>query len=220
MGLNAYQKAKILTLTILLLIMALFSAQSHAAPESKLQLIERLQEWKEQIQLRTDLDLREKDLEIEFVSRLIFQTESKYREQELQVFMQKTLTDMQETDDLGSFLENLNEGLSILLEKNEDVLSFMQAFLEFSRIQEPATAAQFAETRSYYDGRNMMQAQAMSLNDAAEYVDEKERQATQFKSDWVATPESLTEEYKDFNLETPPTPESSEDPMAFESTEL
>ncbi|MGZ5279785.1 MAG: hypothetical protein ACXWC9_07585 [Pseudobdellovibrionaceae bacterium] len=202
MGLTSYQKLKILTLSILLLVMALFSAQSHAASLSRPQLIEQLQAWKNTVTNREFMDLREQDLQIQFINRLIFQSESKYHEQDLQSFMQKTLTDLQETDDIGYFLENINESLTTLLEKNENVLSFMMAFLEFSSIQEPATAAQFAEIRNYYDGHNHLQAQTMNLDEAADYLEQKEEAAAEFESDWVPTPQNLVEQYKDFKSET------------------
>jgi len=201
MGLTSYQKLKILTLSILLLVMALFSAQSHAASLSRPQLIERLQAWKDSVASREFMSLREQDLQIHFINRLMFQSESKYREQDLQSFMQKTLTDMQETDDIGYFLESMNESLATLLEKNEDVLSFMKAFLEFSSIQEPATATQFAEIRNYYDGHTHLQAQTMNVDEAAEYLEQKEKTAAEFESAWVPTPENLIEEYKDFKSE-------------------
>lgn len=233
MGLSSTQKMKILTLSILLLIMALFSAQSHAASfDMKIQLIERLQDWQEEINSRQDLELREKDLEIQFISRLIFQVESKYREQSWPSFFQKALLDMQETDDLGPFLESLSESLSTLLEKNEDALSFLQAYLDFSSVLTPATPGEFAETRSYFDGRKMLQAKAMNRDEAAEYVDARERAAAEYKSPWTPVKSNLVEEYREFQSQEAESqtsdskPESSESmpeitpPQLLQSTEI
>lgn len=113
---------------------------------------------------------------------------------------------MQETDDLGYFLSTMSESLETLLEKNEDVISFMRAFTEFSSIQNPLSANQFAEIRNYYDGRRTLQANSMSLDEAAAYVEQKEKEAAEFQSNWIDSSDSLIEEYKDF---TPQAPEDS-----------
>lgn len=201
MGLTSYQKMKILTLSILLLIMALAGAQTHAATVSKAGLISRLQTWEEQVKSKTDLDPREHDLQVQFVQRLIFQTETKYREQNLKSFMQQVLTAMQETDDLGYFVEGLNDGLETLLEKNEDALSFMQAYLEFSSIDQPRDVSEFAETRSYYDGRTMVKAQTMELDEVAELLEKRDVAAREFKSDWTPKTENLVEQYKEIQIQ-------------------
>ncbi len=210
MGLSSYQKLKILSLSLLLLVMALYGAQTHAASSlPKTQLLEKLQTWKDDIDERNSLDLREKDLQTEFINRLLFQSQSKYSEQDLQVFMLKVLHDMQDTDDQVYFLENLEEGLSTLLEKNEDVVAFMRAYLEFSSILEAKSAADFAEIRNYYDGRSTMQAHTMSLDDAADFAEQKENEAAQYHSPWGQPSENLIEQYKEFTSETTTAPDST-----------
>jgi hypothetical protein len=210
MGLTSYQKIKILSLSILLLVMALYGAQTHAASSMpKQQLLEKLQSWKDKVSDSKNMNLREKDLQIDLIGRLMFQSQSKYPEQDLQVFMLKVLHDMQETDDHVYFLENLEEGLSTLLEKNEDVVSFMQAYLEFSGILEAKSASDFAEIRNYYDGRSTLQAKTMSLDEAADLAEQKEKEAAQFRSSWVAPGANLIEQYKEFTSETKSDPDST-----------
>jgi hypothetical protein len=206
-GMTSSQLAKVLTLSILLLVVALFSAHAHAAITNKVDLIERMEAWKEEVAGRQDLELRERDLEIHLISRLIFQTESKFYDQDLNLFLQKTCEEMQDTDDdFGPFLGALHEGLQTLLEKNEDPLSFAQSFLDFSSIQDPASATQFSEVRGYYDGHRMIPAQAMNVDEAADYLEQKEKAAAEFKSSayssWVQGPEDLTQEYKDLKPQT------------------
>ncbi len=214
MGLTNFQKFKILMFSLILLSLALFNAQAHAAPLAKPLLLEKLQIWQSEIQDRTDLEPFEKDLQIQFVGRLVFQVASKYKEEDLSVFLQKTLGDMQETDNFGYFIDALKEDLATLLEKNEDPISFMQAFIDFSTIRNPALPGEFAEVRSYYDGRQMMQAQTMTLDEAANWYDQKESAAAQYKSDWIETPKNLNDEYKEI-LPEPSTKEQEEDLLAI-----
>jgi hypothetical protein len=213
MGLSQFQKMKILTLSILLLAMAFFSAQSHALTVSKSQLIQSLQSWEAQVSAQKNIDPREHDLQVQFIQRLIFQTESKYREQDLNGFLQTVLQDMQETDDFGYFIEGLNEGLTTLLEKNEDALSFSQAYLEFSGIQNPRDVSDFADIRSYYDGRRMLKAETMEVEEVAELLEQRELAAQNFKSDWTPKSENLIEQYKELQ------PSGLESETSIEQTE-
>ena len=61
------------------------------------------------------------------------------------------------------------------MERNENPIEFLKSFTEFSGISEPSTLEEFAETRQYYDGFGMYKAVPLDLNEAAEWVDQKER---------------------------------------------
>lgn len=145
--------------------------------------MEILGNWRIETQDRTDLEERERDLRQQFITRLLFQIEQKYRGQGLRHFLQTCISDMNRTDQLsvnqswGSmemFLENLNLSLKELLEPRENPLLFIQSFTEFSGISDPALMEEFAETRSYYDGRQVLMAHPLDLAAAADIVEVKE----------------------------------------------
>lgn len=145
--------------------------------------IEILQNWRTDTAERSDLDDRERDLRQQFISRLLFQTEQKYRGIDLRQFLQTSISDMNVIDQMsrnqswGSmeiFLENLNQSLNDLIEPHESALLFIQSFTEFSGISDPALMEEFAETRSYFDGRQMLAAHPMNREQAADLAEEME----------------------------------------------
>lgn len=172
---------RIFLLSTLLLAAALWGARAHA--QSRMQSLEELRSWRQQIQVRQDLEDREKDLRLEFIDRLMFQIERKQGDQDLSTALQPILLEMKETDQLkinqslgsiGDFLEQLHLSYLNLLEKNEKPLPFLQAFIEFSGISEPANMDEFAATRNYYDGRTVQPASPQDLEEAAEFLEKKE----------------------------------------------
>jgi hypothetical protein len=172
---------QIFLFSLVLLLAALWGARSHA--QSRLQSLEELKTWRHQLSLRQDLDEREKDLRIEFVDHLMFQVERKQGDQDLKTALQSILADMKETAQLKTnqafatktaFLENLHLSYLNLIEKNERPLPFVQAFVEFSGLSEPATMDQFASTRNYSDGRRLIPANPKDPEEAARILEQKE----------------------------------------------
>lgn len=177
-------KIEIVLLSLTLLFLALVGARAHAA--TRMSVLESLKGWRQQVESRTDLPPREKDLRLDFVDRLLFQTERKYKEGNLKEFLQKTLEEMADTDEMAAnqsfgsmseFLLNLQDALRDLLEQNENPIEFLRAFTNYSGLTNPKTADEFAETRSYYDGKHLSAAHPMSLDQAAEVVEQKEKEA-------------------------------------------
>lgn len=199
------QKAKsfqILMISACLLLAAFMSAKAHA--EDRFDVISKLKSWQTQTSQRADLEPREKDQRVHFISRLIFQTERKYKEESLKTFISKTLKDMIETDQAAinqsfgnqeEFLTSLKESFDTLLEKNEDPLNFLQIFMEFSGITEPATVDEFAETRSYFDGRQVLAAREVTIEEAAAYLEEKEKALSPSEREWFGFKTNLVEEF-------------------------
>ena len=184
-GAFKFKNIKVIVISLTLLLLALAGARAHA--ESRFEVLAQMQDWKSKTQARPDLEDREIDLRLDFINRLIFQTESKYQEETLRDFLLKTFEEMTETDQLtnnqsfgsmNEFLISLQTSLATLIEKNENPLIFVQNFTEFSGISEPASADEFSETRSYYDGKNISAAHPLSLEEAANLADEKEIEKT------------------------------------------
>jgi hypothetical protein len=197
------QKIEVFLLSLTLLVLAFFGARAHA--ESRLELIENLQSWKKETLIRPDLKPREKDLRLDFIDRLIFQTERKFQEEPVRDFLLRTLEDMAETDDLASnqsygsnseFLLNLQESLKTLLEQRESSLAFLKEYTDFSSLSSPKSVDEFSETRSYYDGKNLRAANTMDFDAAAELAERKEIEASKIEP--LETPffdRNLLEEY-------------------------
>lgn len=200
-----FRRYKVLMISLILISLALACARAHA--ESRLEVLEAMQAWKFETSNRLDLEDREQDLRIDFINRLIFQTERKYQEESLKEFLLKTLKEMISTDQraqnqsfatMNDFLESLQISLSTLIEKNEKPLVFIENFTEFSGITEPASPDEFSETRSYYDGKNIAAAHTMTVDEAADFAEAKEIEAEKALKDpaWTPLHQNLMDEYK------------------------
>lgn len=171
------------TLSLLISVLAPAFEKPPAQDQGTASVIESLQKWRVETSERSDLEDRERDLRQQFISRLLFQIERKYMGENLKLFFQSSIWDMCLTDrmkmnqSLGGmevFLENLNFSLKELLEPSENPLHFVEAFTEFSGISDPASMEEFADTRNYYDGRQVQGANPLELDQAANYAEEKE----------------------------------------------
>jgi hypothetical protein len=200
---------RILIFSASLLIAALMSARAHA--ENRFDVVHSLQAWQQHTSVREDLEDREKDLRLQFIQRLIFQTERKYQEDSLKEFYIQTLNEMVQTDEhlsnrsfgrTTAFLEGLSASLDELLEKNENVITFIETFTDYSGIQEPVSVSEFAETRSYFNGKSMMSATEPDLNATAASIDqiEKTKDLTPQELRWFRFQENLI---LDFTPEQP-----------------
>ena len=159
----------VLTLNLCFSVSVLASTKGDSLDEIRI--------WRQTTADRTDLDEREQDLRLEFIDRLVFQAASKWVDQDAQTFFKETLAKMSQVDQLeinrsmGSqeeFLSLLSQAFTELLEPHESPLSFIENYLEFSGISEPATVDQFAETRNYSNGQTMIAANPTNLEEAAQ----------------------------------------------------
>ncbi len=184
MGRWNLEKIEVVLISMTLLVLALVGARAHASP--RLETLEKLRSWKSEIAHEKTLSPREKDLRLDFVDRLLFQTERKYQDGAYKEFLKSTLEDMASTDELtinqsfgsiSEFLLNL-QGSMELLEKNEDPMAFVRNFTEYSTVSQPKNPDDFALTRSYYDGKNILQAQPLEIDQAGALAEEKEIQAS------------------------------------------
>lgn len=211
--------------------MLFFLASAEALPSgavSKSGALERLQSWQKETLSRQDLEDRERDLRVHFVSRLIFQVERKYKETDFTKFLTNSLERMAETDSLQSnqsygsmslFFTNMATAINELMERKENHIDFMRSFTEFSGISDPSTLEEFSETRQYYDGVGMYKATPLNLDEAANWVDDRER-ALLSQPDLLKFDKNLQEELRieklemdeDIQIEIKPADSSSASP--------
>lgn len=175
---------------VLFFILILFSLWSpkttFASALPKTNALQFLTNWDQELRENqsgtNSADLREKDLEIQFVNRLIFQVERKYQENDPAKFLRETIWDMYLTDKMavnqsfGSqelFLSVLHQALEEVLEPQENALLFIKNFTRYSSIQDPAELEDFAATRNYFDGKTTMEVNPVDANTAAEFTEEK-----------------------------------------------
>lgn len=103
---------------------------------------------KEELQLRYD-----------FIGQLIFQIDSKWGSQPLAKFLEYQLLEMAITEitsasksDLWRFYMNLSIAIRELPEKREDLVGFVDGYVEFSSMREPKSPVQYLNTRNYTNG--------------------------------------------------------------------
>lgn len=156
-----------------------------AQAQSRAQAIQSLQEWRQETSSQQNIDALEKDLRLSFITRLIFQTERYYQNQnslDLRSFMIQTLKKMEQIDlrsdnqSLGSdefFISQLRLALQDVLEPTEDVISFMISYLKYSGLTEPSSVDDFGSDRSYINGDELISAKPIELEAASAYLTEK-----------------------------------------------
>ena len=152
---------------------------------TKTEALQSLRLWSQETQARQEIEAQEKDLRLDFINRLIFQTDRKFVGGDLASFFQTALNEMAEVEtltfnqsyqNLKPFLTSLIFNLREIREKNQDPLVFIKNFTQFSSVTDPKPAEQFAENCAYSDGRSIQAADPMEREEAADYVEEREQE--------------------------------------------
>ncbi len=197
---------------------ALFIALSSgtAFAESRGQMVGQLKDWARVTRQRADLDDYERDLRVQLIHRLIFQTERKFTDGSWGVFLKSHLQDISEVEEEPSrcFLLGLLESLETLLEPREDSFRFVQSYFEFSGVQKPTTLGEFEASRQYSNGVSVQSANPMDLEEASDYLDsvlemeisDKEKKQPEVKSEVKPNPKNSNP-----TLSSPEVPEPLED---------
>ena len=145
--------------------------------QSQKNLETQLNKWAEE---RKELLLRQ-----DFLDRLIFRLDSNYRGGNLQVFFASQLKEMtfleatsseSSNNKLWKFLSYLSTAVQELPERNEDLASFIEGYMNFSTIVEPKSPKEFMKTREYSNGKTSVAAQSVSREDVGEIVEQRLRQ--------------------------------------------
>jgi hypothetical protein len=124
---------------------------------------------KEEVQLRYD-----------FLSQLIFQVDSKWGSEPLQDFLSHQLLEMAITDassansvKLWKFYSYLSIAVREIPEKREDLISFIDAYIDFSTILEPKSPAIYVNSRNYTNGAVNQSARAVNRDQLGAVVEKK-----------------------------------------------
>lgn len=121
----------------------------------------------------------------QFLDRLIFAVDTKWNADSLKAFTEKALLDMasaeiNQTDtkapsNLWKFASYLSVAVRELPEPKEDLISFIDNYLEYSTILDPKSPTAFAQARSYTNGVKSEAAHSMSQEDLGDGVEKKLR---------------------------------------------
>lgn len=141
--------------------------------------INKIQETMESLEQRR----REALERSQFLDRLIFAVDTKWTKDSLKTFMEQTLldiasTEMNQTDskapsNLWKFATYLSVAVRELPEPKEDLISFVDSYLEYSTILNPKSPTVFAQNRSYTNGVKSEAAKVTSQEDLGNNVEKK-----------------------------------------------
>lgn len=121
----------------------------------------------------------------DFLDRLIFRVDSHFRGGDLQQFLTVQLKEMtfleatsadSSNTKLWKFLSYLTTAVTEMPERNEDMASFIEGYMNFSSIQEPKSPKEFMKTREYTNGKTSVAAQSISRDDIGEVVEQRLKQ--------------------------------------------
>ena len=121
---------------------------------------------------------KELSLRRDFVDRLIFQIESKWNSNDLRGFLTKQLMEMAFTEiaesrsqsasqlsNMWRFLSYLSIALREIPDPNENLLAFIESYMNFSSILNPKPPFSFLEHRHYTSGPISTQAKSVKLEE-------------------------------------------------------
>ncbi len=101
---------------------------------------------------------REYSLRQEFLDRLIFQVDTKFRDGDLRIFFERALVDMAKVDlasraesDLWKFLKYAADALRRLPDQKENILAFIEGYMNRS-VSHPIRPEDYLSSRNYTNG--------------------------------------------------------------------
>ncbi len=125
-------------------------------------------------------DKEELQQRYDFLSQLIFQVDSKWGSEPLQEFLEHQLLEMAITDanaanstKLWRFYSYLSIAIREIPEKREDLISFIDGYLEFSSIREPKSPALYINSRNYTNGAINQSARTVDRDQLGAVVEKK-----------------------------------------------
>jgi hypothetical protein len=125
---------------------------------------------------------RERLLRQEFLDRLVFQIDSKFQGGEIREFLHQTFLEMSLTEassgasdtSLWRFLTYLSLAIKTLPERGENLISFVEGYMEFSTISKPVRPDQFVSLRHYTNGTSSHPAeQAVDKTEVGDAVESR-----------------------------------------------
>lgn len=119
----------------------------------------------------------------QFVDRLIFAIDTKWTKDSIKIFLEQTLLDiasaeMNQTDAKASshiwkFATYLSVAIRELAEPREDLIAFIDNYMEFSTITLPKPPTAFSQARSYTNGVKSESAKVINVEDLGDGVEKR-----------------------------------------------
>lgn len=130
-----------------------------------------------------DLKRREALERSQFIDRLVFAVDTKWTKDSLKIFLEKTLLDiasaeMNQTDSKSSnsiwkFATYMSIAIRELSEPREDLISFVDNYMEFSTVLTPKAPTAFSQARSYTNGVSSQAAKVLNKENLGDGVEKK-----------------------------------------------
>ncbi len=146
--------------------------------------------------LRLKMQQREHQLRQDFLNRLIFQVDTKFRGGDLRVFLQSALVDMARVDAVSSaqndsgmwkFLKYSADAIRRLPEQKENILAFLEGYMNRS-VSNPVPPKDYLAARNYTNGSVSEAGQPVSAEEAGSIADQRlQEMAKQAEADAATT---------------------------------
>jgi len=127
-------------------------------------------------QQRMELKLRQV-----FLDRLILQVDHHYKGSELRSFLKERLVEMAKSDltngdpneHIWKFLTYLSRAIDSIPERNENLLSFVEGYMNFSTLSAPIPPKEFLRSRQYTNGKDSFAANDLKKDEVGEVVENR-----------------------------------------------
>lgn len=123
----------------------------------------------------------ETQLRLDFFDRLSFQIESKLKDQDLRSFLIQVLSEMSTSEtlsadgdaNLSKFLKYLSKAMQSVPEPNENLINFIEVYVEVSTISHPIPPEQFVNLRHYSNGRISLTSKPVTAEEVGDLAEEQ-----------------------------------------------
>ncbi|MBK9037840.1 MAG: hypothetical protein IPL83_01565 [Bdellovibrionales bacterium] len=123
----------------------------------------------------------ETQLRLDFFDRLSFQIESKLKDQDLRSFLIQILNEMSSSEALSAdgntnlsiFLGYLSKAMQSVPEPNENLINFIEIYVEVSTISHPIPPEQFVNLRHYSNGKISLTAKPIAADAVGDVTEEQ-----------------------------------------------
>lgn len=120
-------------------------------------------------------------LRLDFFDRLSFQIESKLKNQDLRSFLIQILNEMSSSEALSAdgnaklskFLNYLGKAVQSVPEPNENLINFIEIYVEVSTISHPITSDEFVNLRHYSNGTISLTARPIAAEEVGDLTEKQ-----------------------------------------------
>ncbi len=141
-------------------------------------------------QIESDVNIlkqakKEHVLRQEFLDRLIFQVDTKFRGGDMKAFLERTLVDMAKVDAVGAgesglwkFLRYASDAVRRIPEQRENILSFLEGYMNRS-VTNPVKPDEYLSSRNYSNGAKSESGSPMPREDVGAVADRRLKELEQ-----------------------------------------